>query len=72
MCDEILKTLGQKVKYFRKKAHFTQEVLAEKVNVHPTYIGKIELGKNNPSYLLLYKIIQALNIDFKTFFNDLG
>ena len=72
MGNDVLERLGQRVKYFRKKAHFTQEVLAEKVNVHPTYIGKIELGKNNPSFVLLYKIIRALNTDFKTFFDELN
>ncbi|MBR1424170.1 helix-turn-helix transcriptional regulator [bacterium] len=25
----------------------TQEALAEKVNIHPTYVGKIESGKFN-------------------------
>ena len=65
MNTKILERLGKKIRYTRKSVGFTQEILAEKINVHPTYIGKIEAGKNNPSFLLLYKISKALNINLK-------
>ena len=35
-------TLGLKVAYFRKKAGFTQELLAEKIDKSVNFIGQIE------------------------------
>ena len=60
MNTKILENLGKELKYLRKKAGFTQEELAEKIGVHPTYIGKIEGGKSNPSTIMLFKISRAL------------
>jgi len=40
----------------------SQEKLAEKAEVHPTYIGKIERGEMNPSIVFLEKIAQAFKI----------
>ena len=37
------------------------KALAEKVDIHPTYVGKLESGKNNVSIKLLFKIARALN-----------
>jgi transcriptional regulator with XRE-family HTH domain len=41
---------------------YLQEKLAEKADVHPTYIGKIERGDMNPSVVFLEKIAKAFNI----------
>jgi transcriptional regulator with XRE-family HTH domain len=40
----------------------SQEKLAEKAEVHPTYIGKIERGEMNPSIVFLEKIARGFNI----------
>ena len=65
MNTEFLKQLGKKLKEVRLKNNLTQEVLAEKVGIHPTYVGKLEGGKNNPSILMLYKFSKVLNIELK-------
>ena len=59
---KVLKQLGQKLKEKRKEANLTQEQLAEIVGIHPTYVGKLEGGKNNPSVKMVYKITRALKI----------
>ena len=41
----------------------TQAQLAEKIDVHEKYIGKIETGKQNVTIKTLNKIACALNID---------
>lgn len=69
MNTNILKNLGSNIKKFRKEKGFTQEVLAEKVNIHPTYVGKIESGKNNISIMMLYKISRALNVRLSEIFD---
>ena len=65
MNTKVLERLGKNLKRYRLDKHFTQEKLAEKVGVHPTYIGKLESGKNNPSFMLLYKTSRALGIKLK-------
>ena len=69
MNTKILEKLGKQIKNFRLDNKLTQEVLAEKVGVHPTYIGKIESGKSNVSVKCLYKISKALNIKLKDLFD---
>lgn len=68
MNTKLLKRFGERLKELRKEKGFTQEQLAEKINVHQTYIGKLEIGKCNPSLMLIYKISKALKINLKTFF----
>ena len=62
MNTKILENLGKQLKYLRKDKGLTQEQLAEKIGVHPTYVGKMEGGKSNPSTLMLFKISRALKI----------
>ena len=69
MNTKILERLGKKLKYYRLNKTYTQEKLAEKIGVHPTYIGKLESGKNNPSVMLLYKISRALEVKLKDLFD---
>ncbi len=69
MNTKILIRLGKKLKETRKDAGYTQEKLAEKLGIHPTYVGKLEAGKNNPSFLLLYRISKALKIKLRDLFD---
>ncbi len=69
MNTKILERLGNSLRRYRKDKGYTQEKLAEKVGVHPTYIGKLESGKNNPSVILMYKVSKALNIKLKDLFD---
>ncbi len=62
MNTKILENLGKQLKFLRKEKGYTQEQLAEKVHVHPTYIGKLESGKCNLSTLLLFKLSRALDV----------
>ena len=62
MDNTFLQRLGMNIKKYRLKANLTQENLAEIVNIHPTYVGKLEAGKNNPSVKTLFKITSALKI----------
>lgn len=40
--------IGQRIRFYRKKKHLTQEQLAELCNFHPTYIGQLERGEKTP------------------------
>lgn len=69
MNTKVLEKLGKNLKRYRLDCGMTQEVLAEKVGIHPTYVGKLESGKNNPSVKLLFKISRALGITLSDIFD---
>ena len=56
------KQIGQKIRDLRKARGWTQENLAEKTGLHPTYIGGIERGDRNPTVDSLYKISESFGI----------
>jgi transcriptional regulator with XRE-family HTH domain len=57
------KSIGKRIKKFRKKEALTQENLAEKVNLSAKYIQFIETGRRVPSLKALCKIAHALRVD---------
>ncbi len=61
--DQMLKNLGLKLKYERLKKGFTQETLAEKVEVHEKYISLLETGKQNVTLKTLNRIANVLEIE---------
>ncbi len=54
--------LGQRIRKYRMAAHFTQEQLAEAVDVVPSSISRIETNANSCSLSLLIKIATAFNV----------
>ena len=55
--------LAQRISKIRKEKKLTQAQLAELIDVHEKYIGKIEAGKQNITIKTLNKLANALNID---------
>lgn len=76
MKSEILKQFGKHVRHLRQLQDLSQETLAEKANMHRTYIGMIERGERNPALLNLIRLASALDISlpelltFKDYVND--
>lgn len=66
---KVLENLGKNLKRYRLEQGLTQEELAEKVGIHPTYVGKLEAGKNNVSVKMLFKISRALKITLYDIFD---
>ena len=62
MREEELIKLGQLIRSKRECQGLTQFELAEKSNVDRNYIGMLERGERNPSYLSLQKIAAGLGI----------
>jgi transcriptional regulator with XRE-family HTH domain len=58
----ILSTLGLNVRKAREKKELTQETLAEKANLDPTYISGIERGLRNPGIKNVARIAKALGL----------
>ena len=59
----IRKELGQRIRALRKRNGYTQEDMAERCNLHWTYIGGLERGERNPTLTTLKRIADGLKVD---------
>ena len=53
--------LGLAVRELRTRAELTQEELAHRSGLHPTYISGIERGLRNPSWRTIGRVCDALD-----------
>lgn len=60
--EDVNKIVAKYIREYRTEKDYTQEQLAEKSNLHPSYIGKIEIAAQACSLKTLAKIAQALEI----------
>ncbi len=58
--DPVLAALGQTVRRRREAKELTQEKLAEKAGLDPTYISGIERGLRNPGIKNVARLAKAL------------
>ncbi len=65
----IQKQVGKRIKELRKRLGYSQEEFADIADVHRTYIASLEVGKRNVSIIVLHKIVLALNVSMKEFFD---
>ena len=66
--EEIIFQIGNKIKEIRKKRGLTQAELAEKINVDPKYISRLETGNSTPSIPTIAKISETLDVEMFNFF----
>ena len=71
MTDTIL-IIGKRLRSYRKALGLSQEELAEKAELHHTYIGQVERGEKNITIGSLEKICSALDLSFSELFDGLG
>ncbi|MFM7365320.1 MAG: helix-turn-helix domain-containing protein [Cuspidothrix sp.] len=62
MNNQARKKLGSNIKKLRSKLELSQEQLAEKADLHRTYIGAVERGERNISLDNIIAIARALEI----------
>lgn len=65
---DILTQFGKQVRELRKAQGLSQEELAEKADLHYTYIGGVERGERNLSLKSMERIASALKIDIRELF----
>ena len=61
--------LGKQVREVRKQKGFSQETLAFRADIDRSYMGSIERGERNVSFLTLVKIADCLNCSVSDFTN---
>jgi transcriptional regulator with XRE-family HTH domain len=57
------KKLGQNVRHWRMKRGLSQEDLADRAQLHPTYVSGIETGYRNPTVKIVGPIADALSVE---------
>lgn len=67
----ITQTIGRKLRQYRQKQGYSQEALADRAGLHPTYIGQVERGGKNITVETLGKITAALEIPITAVFEEL-
>ena len=55
--------LGRNVRRFREARGWSQEGLAERADLHRTYISGIERGIRNPTLTIIFKLANALGVE---------
>lgn len=65
---EDRKLLGRRIKGLRKIRGYTQEQLAEIIDINPKYLSSIERGEENPTLDLFLRLAEGLKVDLHEIF----
>ena len=63
--------IGQRIRNYRLQKKLSQEELAERCGLHPTYIGQVERGEKNATIESISKISAGLGISLNTLFENI-
>lgn len=67
--DKLINSIGFHIRLLRKSKNLSQEELAFKSGVHPTYVGQIERSEKNLTISSLNQITKALEVSLEEFFS---
>ncbi|HHB1654675.1 MULTISPECIES: helix-turn-helix domain-containing protein [Bacillus cereus group] len=67
---ELIKKLGERIRFLRREQKLSQERLGELSNIHTNHIGAIERGEKNVTIESLAKITNGLGITLEELFRD--
>lgn len=66
----LVRKFGEKVAFLRKGANFTQDELAFRVNISPSYLSAIERGVTDTTISTAKRLAKAFSISMSELFND--
>ena len=69
--DQPLSTFGRNLARLRCAKALTQEQLAEKADLHPRYVQKLEGGTAHPSLMVLRKLRRSLGCEWNELLKEL-
>jgi transcriptional regulator with XRE-family HTH domain len=58
-----LAALGRAIRRLREQRGISQEAFGHEIDVHRTYVGGIERGERNPTFTILRKFANGLDIE---------
>lgn len=62
---DVRARVGRNVQELRRARGLSQEELAHRAEVHPTYLSGVERGRRNPTVVVLQRIAVALGSDIE-------
>jgi transcriptional regulator with XRE-family HTH domain len=69
--SDVRKAFGQRVRMMRKQRGYSQEGLAERADLHFTYVSSVERGERNISLINIVKLARALKVSSSSLFQDI-
>jgi len=60
--SQVCLSFGRTVRHLRHSLGLSQECLADRANIHRTYIGGIERGERNPTLTMIVRLAEALRV----------
>ena len=58
----LLRLLGENLRVHRQAAGKSQDALANESGLHRTYVGAVERGERNPTYVTLSRYASSLDL----------
>lgn len=68
---DITTEIGNRIRFYRRERKLSQEELALRSDLHPSYIGQLERGLKTPSIDTIYKITKSLDITMSEFLGSI-
>ncbi|MDA2912900.1 helix-turn-helix transcriptional regulator [Acidobacteriia bacterium AH_259_A11_L15] len=68
MSPATTRRFGNRVRALRRRRGWSQEELASRAGIHPTYLGGIERGERNPALANIAAIARALGVPVRKLF----
>lgn len=65
---DVRQQVGQRLRHLRRVRGYTQEQLAERIDISPKYLSSIERGVENPTLDLLGRLAQGLQVELYELF----
>lgn len=66
--SDIARIVGDRIRTLRNERSWSQEELAHRADIHPSYMGQLERGEKSATLDSLSKIVDAFEITFEEFF----
>ena len=63
--------IGKRIRNYRIGQKMSQEEIAEKCGLHPTYIGQVERGEKNATLESISRITAGLSVNMSTLFEKI-
>ena len=63
--------LGSNIRAERLRRHYTQDKLAEMLDMSINYVGKLERGVIIPSAQVIFRLSKILRVDINDFFKEI-
>lgn len=63
--NKFIRDIGKRIRQKREERGWSQEQLAIEADIDNSHLGKLERGEGNPTLKLVFRIAQALEVDFR-------